>query len=107
MEYQTGNTQHIEVANNDDSFEIFKPKVFMAIDKIKGKKKSADIDAIHNFIVQVDTTNIRKNTIKDFVTELVAQKLVIKKNTSQGNESYHKTQRRFTSTATTLYKNSY
>ena len=61
----------------------------MAIDKIKGKKKRADIEAIHNFIVQSNTTNIDKNTIKDFVTQLVAQKLVIKKNMSQRNESYH------------------
>ena len=63
----------------------------MAIDKIKEKKKRADIDAILNFIAQADATNIDKNTIKDFVTQLVAQKLLIKKNTSQGNESYHKT----------------
>ena len=91
MEHQTDNTQHIERANNDDSFEIFKPKILMAIDKIKEKKKRADIDAILNFIAQADATNIDKNTIKDFVTQLVAQKLLIKKNTSQGNESYHKT----------------
>ena len=39
MEHQTDNTQHIERANNDDSFEIFKPKILMAIDKIKGKKE--------------------------------------------------------------------
>ena len=32
-----------------------------------------------------------ETTIKDFVTQLVAQKVLIKKNTSQGNESYHKT----------------
>ena len=63
----------------------------MAIDKIKRKKKRADVDAINNFIVQADTTNIVKNAIKDFATQLVAQKLVIKKNTYQGNESYHKT----------------
>ena len=108
MEHQTDNTQHIERANNDDSFEIFKPKILTAIDKINGKRKRADIDAIQNFIVQSNatnidkntikdfivqsnTTNIDKNTIKDFVTELVAQKLLIKKNTSQANESYHKT----------------
>ena len=91
MEHQTDNTQHIERANNDDSFEIFKPKILMAVDKIKEKKKRADIDAILNFIAQADATNIDKNTIKDFVTQLVAQKLLIKKNTSQGNESYHKT----------------
>ena len=89
MEHQTDNTQHIERANND-SFEIFKPKILTAIDKIKGKKERADIDAVHNFIVQADATNIDKNTIKDFVTQLVAHKLVIKKNASQGNESYHK-----------------
>ena len=40
MEHQTDNTQHIERANNDDSFDIFEPKIFMAIDKIKGKKKT-------------------------------------------------------------------
>ena len=91
MQHQSDNTQHIERANNDDSFEVFKPKILMAIDKIKGKKKREDIDAIHNFIVQADATNIDKNTIQDFVTQLVAEKLVIKKNTFQGNESYQKT----------------
>ena len=54
-------------------------------------RKNTDIDAVQNFIVQADATNIDKNTIKDFVTQLVAQKLLIKKNTSQSNESYHKT----------------
>ena len=62
MEHQTDNTQHIERANNDDSFEIFKPKIL--IDKIKGKKKRADIDAIHNFIVQTDATNTIKTRSK-------------------------------------------
>ena len=62
MEHQTDNTQHIERANNDDSFEIFKPKIL--IDKIKGKKKRADIDAIHNFIVQTDATNTIKTQSK-------------------------------------------
>ena len=107
MEYQTGNTQHIERANNDDSFDIFKPKILMAIDKIKGKKKRADIDAIHNFIVQADATTIDKNTIKDFVPQLVAQKLLIKKNTSQGNESYHKTPMEVFPQPPRHYKNSY
>ena len=91
MQHQSDNTQHIERANNDDSFEVFKPKILMAIDKIKGKKKREDIDAIHNFIVQADATNIDKNTIKDFITQLAAQKVLIKKNISQDNESYHKT----------------
>ena len=38
MEHQTDNTQHIKRGNND-SFEIFKPKILMAIDKIKGTKE--------------------------------------------------------------------
>ena len=42
-------------------------------------------------IVQADAANIDKNTTQDCVTQLVAQKLVIKQNTSQGHESYHKT----------------
>ena len=85
MEHQTDNTQHIERANNDDRFEVFEPKILMAIDKIKGQKKRADIDAIHKFIVQVGAKNIDKNTIKDCATQLVAQNLLIKKNTSQSN----------------------
>ena len=91
MEHQSDNAQHIEGASTDDSFEIFKPKILMAIDKMKGKKKRADIDATYHYIVQPGVANINKSTIKDFVTQLVAQKLVMKKNTSQGNESYHKT----------------
>ena len=59
MEHQTDNIQH-----NDDSFEIFKPKILMAINKIKGKKKRADIDAIHNFVVQADATNTIKTQSK-------------------------------------------
>ena len=57
--------------------------MLMAIVKINGKKKRADIDAINNVIVQAEATNIDKNTIKDSATQIVAQKLVIKKNTSQ------------------------
>ena len=47
MEHQGDNTKQSETANNDGSFEIFKTKPLMAIDKIKGKKKRADIDADH------------------------------------------------------------
>ena len=69
IELQSDNAQHIERTNNDDSFKIFKPKILMVIDKIKGKKKRADIDAIHNFIVQADATNINKNTVKADATK--------------------------------------
>ena len=81
MEHQCDNALHIDSVNNDDSFNIFKPKILVAIDKIKGKKKRANIDSIHDFIAQTEATNIDKNNIKDFVTKLIAQKLVIKKKT--------------------------
>ena len=68
-----------ERTSNSNSFEIFKTKILMTIDKTKEREKSADI-IVH--IVQGDATNVDKNTIKDFVNRLVAQKLVIKKNTS-------------------------
>ena len=58
MEHRTDNTQHIE-RGNDDSFEILKPKILMTIDKIKERKKRADVDAIHNFVVQADAKNIK------------------------------------------------
>ena len=38
MEHQSDNAQGIERTNNDDSFEIFKPKILMVINKIKRKK---------------------------------------------------------------------
>ena len=83
-------TLYTLTVNNNDSFNIFKPKILTAIDKIKGKKKRADIDSIHDFIAQTEATNIDKNNIKDFVTKLIAEKLVIKKKTPQGYESNHK-----------------
>ena len=52
----------------------------MVIDKINVKKKRADIDAIHNFFVQAER----------FCNSTSCTDILIKKNTSQGNESYHK-----------------
>ena len=62
MKRQGDNNQHIERRNNDDNFEIFKLKVLMDIEEIKGRKTHADIDAIYNFIVQADVRNVDKNT---------------------------------------------
>ena len=62
MKRQGDNNQPIERRNNDDNFEIFKLKVLMDIEEIKGRKKHADIDAIYNFIVQADVRNVDKNT---------------------------------------------
>ena len=64
MKRQGDNNQHIERRNNDDNFEIFKLKVLMDIEEIKGRRKHADIDAIYNFIVQADVRNVDKNTSK-------------------------------------------
>ena len=50
MKHQSDSTHHIERANND-RFDIFKLKILMVIDKTKEKKKRADIDPIHSFIV--------------------------------------------------------
>ena len=62
MKRQGDNNQHIERRNNDDNFEIFKLKVLMDIEEIKGREKHADIDAIYNFIVQANVRNVDKNT---------------------------------------------
>ena len=62
MKRQGDNNQYIERRKNDDNFEIFKLKVLMDIEEIKGRKKHADIDAIYNFIVQADVRNVDKNT---------------------------------------------
>lgn len=62
MKRQGDNNQHIERRNNDDNFEIFKLKVLMDKEEIKGREKHADIDAIYNFIVQADVRNVDKNT---------------------------------------------
>ena len=64
MKRQSDKDQHIERTNNDDNFEIFKLKVLMDIEYIKGRKKHEDVDAIYNFIVQADVGNVDKNTSK-------------------------------------------
>ena len=64
MEHQCDNALHIDNVNNNNSFNIFKPKMLMAIDKIKGKIKHANIDSIHDFIAQTEARNIDKTTLK-------------------------------------------
>lgn len=56
----------------------------MVIEKIKQKKKWADIDFIHNQQSQTETANTDKISIKEFLAKLVAQKMILKKQTRQG-----------------------
>ena len=97
LEHQNDNTQHNKGTNhsteetnsNDDNYSIFKPKILAAIGNIKGKKKCADVDSVYNLISRTEPTNINKKSIRDFLTKLIEEKLITKKQTTQGYESYH------------------
>ena len=96
LEHQNDNAQHNKGTNhsteetnsNDDNHSIFKPKILAAIDNIKGKKKRADVDSINNLISRTEPTNIKKS-IRDFLANLIVEKLITKKETTQGYESHH------------------
>ena len=97
LEHQNDNAQHNKGTNhsteetnsNDDKYSIFRPKMLAAIDNIKGKKKHADVDSVHNLISRTEPTNIDKKSIRDFLAKLTEEKLIIKKQTTQGYESYN------------------
>ena len=93
LQHQNDNAQHNkgteETNSNDDNYSIFKPKILAAIDNIKGKKKRADVGSVYNLISRTEPTNINKKSIRDFLAKLIVGKLITKKQTTQGYESYH------------------
>ena len=89
------NNQVIEATDDslntsiNESLQLFKPKILNAIEIIKDKKKKrADIDTIHDYITRTEASNADKTLIENVVRELIRQKILINKKTTQGLDSF-------------------
>ena len=84
-----GNNQLTEAADKsantsvNESFQLFKPKILNAIEIIKDEeKKRPNIDAIHDYIIKTEASNVI------LVKELIKQIILINKKTTQGLGSF-------------------
>ena len=90
-----GNNQLTEAVDDsvntsvNESFQLFKPKILNAIEIIKGEeKKRPNIDAIHDYIIKTEASNVDKTLIEILVKELIKQIILINKKTTQGLASF-------------------
>ena len=81
QEVENKEINHVIPNNDHDScFALWKPKILEAIDHIKTiRHKRADINAIFNYIDKSTASNINKNAIEDFISQLTKQNIIINK----------------------------
>ena len=64
----------------NELFQLFKAKILNAIETIRDKKKKrADIDTIHDYIMRTESSNADKTLIENVVRELIRQNILINK----------------------------
>ena len=63
--------------------------ILESIDKLRGKKKRPDIDSIFNFLSKTEATNIDKDTPTDSISQLITQKVLVNKKTSNHYDSLY------------------
>ena len=73
----------------DSCFAFWKPKVIEASDHIKTiRHKRVVINAIFEYINKNAASNINKNAIENFISQLTKQKIIINKKTPAGCDSF-------------------
>ena len=75
--------------NSDNLVNGIKTMIFDSIDKLRGKKKRADIDSIFDFLSKTVATNIDKDTLSDSISQLITQKVLVNKKTPNGYDSLY------------------
>ena len=63
--------------------------ILESIDKLRGKKKRPDIDSIFNFLSKTEATNVDKDTPTDSISQLITQKVLVNKKTSNHYDSLY------------------
>ena len=58
-------------------------------DKLRGKSKRPDINSIFDFIFKTVATNIDKDTLTDFISQLITGKVIVNKKTPNGYYSLY------------------
>ena len=73
----------------NESLQLFKPKMFHAIEIIRDKKKKRpDFDTIHDYIMKTEPSDADKTLIETLVKKLIKQNILINKKATQGLDSF-------------------
>ena len=70
--------------NSDNVDNGIKSMILGSIDKLRGKKKLPDIDSIFDFLSKTVGANIDKDTLADFISELISLNTLVNKKTPNG-----------------------
>ena len=87
----TEENNHVAEATDDslntsvnESRQLFKPEILNAIEIIRDKKKKrADIDTIHDYIMRTEASNADKDLTENVVRELIRQNILINEKATQ------------------------
>ena len=60
-----------------------------SIYKLREKKKRPDIDSIFDFLSKTVATNIDEDTLTNSISQLITQKILVNKKTSNGYDSLY------------------
>ena len=60
-----------------------------SIYKLREKKKCPDIDSIFDFLSKTVATNIDEDTLTNSISQLITQKVLVNKKTSNGYDSLY------------------
>ena len=60
-----------------------------SIYKLREKKKRPDIDSIFDFLSKTVATNIDEDTLTNSISQLITQKVLVNKKTSNGYDSLY------------------
>ena len=60
-----------------------------SIYKLREKKKRPDIDSIFDFLSKTVATNIDEDTLTNSISQLITQKVLVSKKTSNGYDSLY------------------
>ena len=75
--------------DHDSCFALWKPIIVEAIYHIKTiRHKRAHINAIFAYINKSTASNINKNVVENFISQLTKQKIIINKKTPTGCDSF-------------------
>ena len=87
--------EKLAITHSDKNANInishFKPKILEAIDHLKGiSHKRSDVGSIFDFITRTTASNITKEALANFITDLVKQNIIVNKKSINGRDSFRR-----------------
>ena len=65
--------------NSNDLENALKTMILDSIDKLWGKKKHPNVDSTFDFLSKTEATNIDKDTLTDFISQLLTPEVIVTK----------------------------